>query len=54
MKKDLNIVSIIEVQTPGISEPAVPFDSSQVKYVLSEIKSKTRKNNVDTIKKNNR
>ena len=42
---------LIEVQTPGISEPAVPFDSSQVKYVLSEIKSKTRKNNADTLKK---
>ena len=42
---------IIEVQTPGISEPAVPFDSSQIKYVLSEIKSKTRKNNADTLKK---
>lgn len=33
---------LIEVQTPGISVPAVPFDAAQVKYVLSEIKSKIK------------
>jgi heat shock protein HslJ len=33
---------LIEIQTPGITEPAQPFDSSQVKYVLKEIKSKIK------------
>lgn len=32
---------LLEIQTPGISVPPIPFDSSQIKYVLSEIKSKT-------------
>ncbi|MFN8297195.1 MAG: META domain-containing protein [Chitinophagales bacterium] len=33
---------LMEIQTPGISEPAITSDSSQIKYVLSEIKSKTK------------
>lgn len=31
---------LLEVQTLGVSEPPVPFDSTQIRYVLSEIKSK--------------
>ena len=33
---------LIEVQTQGISEPAILKDSSKTKYVLSEIKSKIK------------
>lgn len=33
---------LMEIQTPGVSEPAIPFDSSQIKYVLSEVKSKVK------------
>ena len=33
---------LIEVQTPGVSDPPIPFDSTQIKYVLSEIKSKIK------------
>lgn len=32
---------LVQIQTPGVSQPPIPFDSSQIKYVLSEIKSKT-------------
>ncbi len=32
---------LLEIQTQGVSEPAIPFDSTQIKYVLNEIKSKT-------------
>lgn len=39
---------LIEIQTPGVSEPAIPFDSSHIKYVLSEIKSKIKTNNTKT------
>lgn len=31
---------LVQIQTPGVSQPPIPFDSSQIKYVLSEIKSK--------------
>jgi len=40
---------LLEIQTPGISVPAVPFDSSQIKYVLSEIKSKTKTDTTKTV-----
>ena len=43
---------LMEIQTPGVSEPSIPFDSSQIKYVLSEIKSKV-KTKKDSITKNN-
>lgn len=33
---------LLEIQTPGVSTPAIPFDSSQIKYVLSEVKSKMK------------
>jgi len=41
---------LMEIQTPGISEPPIPFDSSQIKYVLSEIKSKKKTSVHTTIK----
>jgi heat shock protein HslJ len=42
---------LMEIQTPGVSEPAIPFDSTQIKYVLSEIKSKV-KTKKDSVTKN--
>lgn len=39
---------LIEVQTPGVSVPAIPYDSSQIKYVLSEIKSKIKTDTSET------
>ncbi len=42
---------LIEVQTQGVSEPAIPTDSSQIKYVLSEIKSKIKINSSVTTTK---
>ena len=33
---------LMEIQSPGVSNPSLPFDSSQIKYVLSEIKSKIK------------
>lgn len=42
---------LLQVLTPGVSEPAVPFDSSQIKYVLSEIKSKVKTGQTNETKK---
>lgn len=42
-EKGFEYCILMEIQTQGVSEPALPFDSSQIKYVLSEIKSKTKK-----------
>lgn len=42
---------LIEIQTPGVSDPPIPFDSSQIRYVLSEIRSKVKTSSVTTIKK---
>ena len=39
---------LIEIQTPGITETSVPSDSSQIKYVLKEIKSKIKTKGVLT------
>ncbi len=33
---------LVEVQTPGVSSPPIPFDSTQITYVLSEVKSKIK------------
>lgn len=44
---------LLEIQTPGVSEPAIPFDSTKIKYVLSEIKLKTVNQLVIKEKSNN-
>jgi heat shock protein HslJ len=40
---------LMEIRTPSASTPLAPFDSSQIKYVLSEIKSKTKTKTEGTV-----